>query len=281
MTTKKEIGIVTIGDYNNYGNRLQNFALYYVISHKLGHNVHTILNFKNYEPAYKIDGFKDIARAILKYRTRYVPVLSKRNSLKTFSSHWTKEYIPEHARTRIDVDHTNFDKIVLGSDQVWNFQWQTLDQAQYFMLENVPSVKRIGYAVSMGNPPIKNDFLNIFNKEIINFHQLSVREDVAKSYLKETFDVSSEVVLDPTMLLTKDEWVYALSINSKKITRYILTYFLSEPSKKMKQLIKDTQMKKHLEVINLLNLNGNNLKYFDVDPKEKMRSKQKLTKEKI
>ena len=40
----KKIGIVTIIDYNNYGNRLQNYALYKTVL-SLGYECETILNF--------------------------------------------------------------------------------------------------------------------------------------------------------------------------------------------------------------------------------------------
>lgn len=39
----RKVGIITIIDYNNYGNRLQNYATQEVIKH-LGFEVETIIN---------------------------------------------------------------------------------------------------------------------------------------------------------------------------------------------------------------------------------------------
>lgn len=275
---KKTIGIVTIGDYNNYGNRLQNFALYYVLNDKLQNNAYTIVNFKNFETQpqkfsnHVLWYLKRMIKGMLKVGFLYFKmekkIQSRRSNLKAFSEKWTKEYTPKNAKFRIDVDYNDFDKIVLGSDQVWNFEWVNKDQANYYMLSGVPREKRIGYAVSMGNPPVKRGYLINFKREIRYFDCLSVREKATQKYLKNKFNIDSELVLDPTMLLSKKEWVTALNLKKADDSPFVLTYFLSEPSNKMKSLLQELRKTEKLKVINLFSTNKGDIKYYDVDPKE-------------
>lgn len=62
-------------------------------------------------------------------------------------------------------------------------------------------------------------------KELINkFNNVSVREEQGKKIIKELYNKDVKVVLDPTLLLTKDEWINSLNIKANK-DKYILCYF--------------------------------------------------------
>lgn len=264
---RKKVGIVTLGDYKNYGNRLQNFALYQVLTERFNCDTRVILNFKNFNPIFDFKNIKNIVKFIFQNKRKYKTQVARTKKIMAFSKKWTKEWVGETPSTNYRVEHANFDKIVLGSDQVWNFLWQSPEEAKYFMLTDVPTDKRIGYAVSMGNPPVYRGFEKIFEKEIRNFATISVREEDTRTYLEKNFAVETEVTLDPTLLLTKDEWITALDIKPFQKQQYFLTYFLSEPSLKMLNLMKKLK-EKDLRPINLISLKKDDFINYAVDPKE-------------
>lgn len=264
---RKKVGIVTLGDYKNYGNRLQNYALYQVLTDKFNCDTRVILNFKNYSPIFDFKSKKNVLRYIFQNKRMYKTQVARTRKIMAFSKKWTREWTGENPSTNYRVEHENFDKIVLGSDQVWNFVWQTPQEAEYFMLKDVPLTKRIGYSISMGNPPILHGYESIFESEIHNFKTLSVREVATKQYLEKKFGVNSEVTLDPTLLLTKEEWINSLGLTSMKKPKYFLTYFLSKPSSKMSSLMKHLESR-NIRAINLISLKKKDFTNYAVDPKE-------------
>ena len=92
-------------------------------------------------------------------------------------------------------------------------------------------------------------------KELKKFKAISVREEAGKKIAKElTKREDIEVLVDPTMLLKKDEWE-KLEKKPKKLEtgkKYILNYFLGEISKEKKDAIENFAKENGYEIINIL-----------------------------
>lgn len=259
----KKVGIVTIVDYNNYGNRLQNYALQSVlnsmnfevvtirnsISHKLEDNYNKTLFSK-----LKKKTFQELITKILKIRKSKVYKCAYKIKMERFKQFTSKNIIESNyiiSEESIPNDISNqFDYFIVGSDQVWNPIYRKGSSIDF--LTFAPREKRIAYAPSFGVSDIPRDFVRDYKKWLMEFKALSVREDAGAEIIKNLTNREAIVLVDPTVMLTKEEW---LSISEphklKPKTPFLLTYFLGEIPKEVKGLISKLSSKYKLEVVNL------------------------------
>ena len=118
---------------------------------------------------------------------------------------------------------------VAGSDQIWNpyiFQDKQFDPP--FLLGFVREGRRIAYAPSLGVPELPEDKAEELRRFLTPFSALSVREKRGQVLLREAAGRDARVVLDPTLLLTGEDWG-ELAAAPKRQGPYILCYFVSDP----------------------------------------------------
>src|SRR5699024_7327637 len=109
----------------------------------------------------------------------------------------TDDYLPNKLN--------DYDFFVTGSDQVWN-PFFTNSSSLYF-LTFAPRKKRIAYAPSFGISEVPDLLRENFTKWLSEIEHLSVREDAGADIIKQLTNRDSEVVADPTLLLTKESWL--------------------------------------------------------------------------
>lgn len=147
-----KVGIVTIFDNNNYGNRLQNYAVYNVLN-KLNQENTTILNDvtinnrelkKNEYIKMKLKiyyrKFKSVVKIIIKNDQRYRLFLKFNKNIKL-----SKKYF-SFFRLK---DLKKYDYFICGSDQVWNPNFSRL--RDFDLLKFAPENKRIAFSASFRN----------------------------------------------------------------------------------------------------------------------------------
>lgn len=255
---KKKIGIITLCGYHNYGNRLQNYALQSVLE-KLGFSVLTIKNItiqqksSLFERVYRNRGnFLNLVYA--KYHNRKNKKLHNERTQRFFE--FSKKYIEETDYTISELSipddlSEKFDFFVTGSDQVWNPELNRGSSVEF--LQFAPSEKRISYAASFGVSKIPEHVKTDFKERLNQMAHISVREEAGARIVKELTGRDAEVLIDPTMLLDKEEWIsIAKAPAFKPKKNYLLTYFLGDGSKEYKQWINHISKTFDLEVINLL-----------------------------
>lgn len=140
------------------------------------------------------------------------------------------------------------DYFITGSDQIWNVRAQDFSEAYY--LPFVTSGKRISYAASFG--PLKIDWAK-YDKEGITsmlskYDAISVRETGSADNVETLLGSRPEVHVDPTFLLTADEWRKVQSDANYNDGKYILLYCL-EPSKQQLQWAEQIGKKLNLSVV--------------------------------
>ncbi len=147
-------------------------------------------------------------------------------------------------------DSPEYDVYVCGSDQVWNpliFSEKTFDPA--FFAEFAPLGRRVAYAPSFGISSIPEDNRDLLNEYIDSFDYLSVREKQGEKILREVTGRDSITVLDPTLLLTMDE--YGTIADSPNIREpYILCYFITD-ARKYAKYVKMISDKYQMPVVSL------------------------------
>lgn len=253
----KKIGIITINDINNYGNRLQCYAVQCILT-KLGMTNENIFN-SNLK---KRNTIMELIKNSIKYSINYKnfrTVIRRKKIFKKFNKaliRYSKyKIIKEKVNAQINKE---YDYFIVGSDQVWNFNFSHISKTDLLFFAD--NKKRIAFAASFGTNEIKVGYDDVFQYELSKFKAISVREDAGKEIIdKLTGRKDVEVLIDPTMLLTPEEWDKVshcpIQIDSLKGRKYILNYFLGNISEQRKQEIGRIAKENECEVINLLDKN--------------------------
>lgn len=274
-----KIGIATIVDYKNYGNRLQNYALQEVLR-SLGGEVATIVNAP-YKPEEKASAFKRYHNRIkelgLKGNMNRViekingdPKEKLLNKKKSKFKDFSNEYISEtkytvHPEAVPEELSRSFDFFVTGSDQVWNPNYRK--GSPFDFLTFAPSLKRIAYAPSFGVSKIPEQYNNDYSRWIKDFAHLSVREDAGAELITNLTGRGAPVLVDPTLLLTKEEWIrFSKQPVVRPQKKYLLTYYLGTLSSDKQQFIGTIAKENGLEIVNLASYKDS--EYYTIRPDE-------------
>lgn len=208
--------IITITGETNYGNRLQNYAVEQVLF-KLGVDAVTY----NACPI-GLDALKFELKRIIKY-------IIKRGSYCRDSrfygfNKFNRKYIHCVKNHQQDADYA-----VCGSDQIWNFKWDTIwEKRDLYFARFAPPEKRIAYSASISCDEIEPKYREDFIKGVSEMKCISVREQKGADLIYELAGRKVGVTVDPTIMLSRSEWMKIAKkprcVNKK--SKYILTYFL-------------------------------------------------------
>lgn len=230
----KKVALYTIQSIN-YGNRLQNYASQQVLK-SIGYDVYTLRNNpKNSEIEFVIK-----LHPVLKFARPILPVIrqikisifgllriDKDNNYRLFDKKikFSSDYIGKNGFSN---GLKNYDVIIAGSDQIWNTQFEFVSENSFFPFEH-PC--KVAFSSSFGIDEIDDNM--IIAECLKDFKALSVREESGAKIIKKLTGREAEVLIDPTMLLSVEEW-RALSKKPKRFIDkpYILTYFLSPKCEK-------------------------------------------------
>lgn len=244
MQKKKTVGIITIWQTNNYGAELQAFAL----QKKLnlmgfpGENIdfpfyknpdfHT---FRSNKSEYSI-GLQNMLKELL------FPVFSRISSTKNpqimmeRSKNFYQFYLLTNRSERrylsvqsLYENPPQYDIFMAGSDQIWNPRIP-IAHAPFFLDFAPEKSPRVSYASSFGVDHLPEQAEPYFRKWLMQFSQISVREQTGVELVRNLTGQEAVHVLDPTLLLTAAEWNSVASA-SQQTERYLLLYDLLPSAK--------------------------------------------------
>lgn len=127
--------------------------------------------------------------------------------------------------------------MIVGSDQVWNYNWLNRADCRWRLGLDVPQECLLTYAASIGLDDIDDEWRPVFKEGWSRIPHISVREDRAAELVKEIVGREAAVVLDPTLMLTRDQWRGVFTGFVPEGDRYVLTYFLGRPSDEQERII--------------------------------------------
>ena len=228
------IATLTLNVYYNYGNMLQKFALYRTLE-KFANFVEVLWHpctkiFTPYEleiERFKINNMSDAADA----------------AFKSVREYKFREFHNTNMHTRFDVPYLDdlvddYDFFVVGSDQVWNPDFDFDGR----FLEFAPPEKRIAYAASIGVSELPPNVTDYYREKISEMPHVSLRERDGVDIVEKLTGKRPLQAIDPVFLLTADEWRQIAKppvwLNQKRYERgYLLTYFFSgNPPEQVKTL---------------------------------------------
>ncbi|MBP7434942.1 MAG: polysaccharide pyruvyl transferase family protein [Bacteroidales bacterium] len=139
-----------------------------------------------------------------------------------------------------------YDAVICGSDQIWNNDGSI---NPFYYLQFVDKTKRIAYAPSIARDYIDDRFVDIFNDYVQDIGYLSIREKQGAQLIKKITGREATVVLDPTLLLNKEQWEKQLPNNCElENKRYIFCYLLTKNDKYYNEVL-ELSKKLNMEVI--------------------------------
>lgn len=227
--------------YQNFGTVLQATALTHVTK-QLGYESFMI----NYSPR-EINNIKKYTASSL--FTKGVHFISRR--LKTYYQSHGKDVLyqnflrsnlkitrPINTEPELNMLNSNFDAFICGSDQIWSPS--CFDEKYFLSFVDNPE-KMVAYAPSIGLNEIKNPIIARKMKAlIVRFKHLSIREQQGAELIQKLCNKKAEVVLDPTLLVSPQEWkeIEEQADYSGKTMpeRYIICYFLGDYSRYMEKV---------------------------------------------
>jgi hypothetical protein len=226
---KMKISLITTHNANNYGAILQTFATQEVLKQ---YGTVTIINYENKHLSISLNlvrflptvhGLLGVAKDIFRLLPRY-------RVLKRFQDFFDEYFILSSLvkKDHIESLSESYDVYVAGSDQIWNpacvSKLRKIDSV--YFLGFVPNEKiKISYASSMGGYKYSESEAVAVKELLSGFDSISVREKDTKNYLENILGRRVEHVLDPTLLLSKEQWLNSLGIQREsEPERYILFY---------------------------------------------------------
>lgn len=217
-----EIGTITFHWATNYGAVLQSFALQqYLITN--GYETELI----NYIP----------------FRVKFRQVLSDiknvklNNFIKEYRiNRFRKQYLILSKKTyykNYDLMKKchDYDQYICGSDQVWN-EWfilhaESKQTLSYYLNFVMAEKNRISYATSFGTDYLSKNVADLVKPELEKFKSLSIRENTGKSII-ESLGLQATLVVDPTLLLDKENYEELFKNKENKIRYQFFPYILHE-----------------------------------------------------
>ncbi len=228
------IGIVTIIDGTNYGNRLQNYALSRVLREK-GHRAVTLVPHE--ERAFENGNFP------LWLKTRAARLLC--SVFPWAGSAGMRRWVNfTRGNAKIPMRHfygcavlprgvdADFDAFIAGSDQIWNCRIAEKRFDDFFLRFAAPE-KRIAVSASFGMAEIPSAWEGRIAEGLAGFRAISVREEAGRDIVRALTGQDVPVLIDPTMLLTAQEWEKCARkprVDCEK--PYVLTCFLGEDAER-------------------------------------------------
>ncbi|MEO4795941.1 polysaccharide pyruvyl transferase family protein [Bacteroides uniformis] len=223
----KKLALLSFHNAVNYGAALQAYALQNVLS-EMGYNCEYI-NYQNEQRQNEYNMIYHVIKCLKKkmFRTALVYCLGspfmaiRKIRFRKFYKRYLKctETIYSTSQS-VAVLNRQYDKFIVGSDQVWNYEHNGKDFA--FLLDFVEKKeKKISYSSSFGLCSIPDEFLEKYRTYLNDIQYLSVRESYGVEIIRKLTGRIAKLVLDPVFLMKKEDWQSLCHLINEK---YVFSY---------------------------------------------------------
>ncbi len=235
------VGLMTLDARNdNYGGLLQEYALFKELV-ELGYQVevidydisseHNTFSYKRNLRYLTVDKvINKIQKKILRQKVLESTIPNK-VSRELFSK-FREQYIvfsDKYTYDNLTKLNSKYDGFVCGSDQIWNPSYNIPS----FFLDFVRGNNKVIYGASLGVSTITPTEKKVYKELLRDLKSISVREKEAIEIIRPLTNRKVEVVLDPTMILDRSEWMRFVR-EDKTRKPYVFCYFLGIDSEKVK-----------------------------------------------
>lgn len=263
----KPIGLVTCYFHHNYGSMLQAYATE-MIMEQMGLPFQTIackapINYmKGNKLLYII---KKLLIADWKMRLGKMKIEHEKKINPNFARNWdirnkafnefanTYFHVSPYCKNREELSNMakNYAAFLVGSDQLW--RTDSVEHG-YYTLEWVPDdIRKIAYSTSIGVKKVPW-FQVEKNKRFMNrFDHIALREQSACDLVYKLTGRKVQVVLDPTLLFTGEQWMGIQQKEALIEGKYIFCYLLGN-NPEQREFIKQVKAKTGYKIVALQHL---------------------------
>lgn len=274
----KRIGIITSYlDFNkNYGGVLQAYALSRQIL-LLGYEPYIMPYIYEHIPMVeKVDILHQLYRNLKNVINPYRKEVKLQKQMFDVMLNFVNSRLPMYSTSRMSISDLkdisdSFYAFICGSDQVWSTKLQKnhCDPGMFLHFVKKP-IKKIAYAPSLGSTiTVSNETADEIKNSLIDFDAISVRERKGQCLLERITGNTYPIVLDPTLLLSRNEWDDIATIPKQLPEKYILVYRFGNIKSNFDMMLK---IQKYLGIpiielpSSLISLKDGLCKRYDIDP---------------
>lgn len=221
-----KIGIITMHKVLNFGSALQAYALQRVLDNN-GYDSEIIdYDFPPRSPT--LDRFNTTVRFwIYQLRTGTFFEKSKKRYFKQFYKRFFRLSSKRYNKQTVARVNNIYDVFLTGSDQVWNPTW-IKDDTTFLLSFAADDKPKCSYASSFAISKIPDKYKSAYKRYLCRYHHISVREKSGVDIVRSLIGVEPELVLDPTLLLTDNDYHKLSSQSRLRIDEpYVLVYMLT------------------------------------------------------
>lgn len=228
------VKVITRHSPSNYGSLLQSIATVKTIE-GLGHDC-SIIDYQRADERglngvltqlKAKDGFGNPLKKLAYIAIRY-PI---EKFAQVRFDRMRKKYLKMTSRcsSHVDLKKISADSFITGSDQVWGPMMNGVYDSAYFLQFAGKYSRKLAYAASFGKTKFDEQTISDYKSMLAGYDKIAVRENSAVELI-EGWGLKNCVgqVLDPTLLLNKEEWKKLLVKESDtdkyKGKKYILVY---------------------------------------------------------
>lgn len=215
-----KIAILTLPLHTNFGGILQAYALQTVLE-RMGHNVTVITRDKRVPITARLIFLSIPKRILCRLCGRTVSVFRELRwnqiyiKISKNITPFIDKYIKQDNRLLERIKPSDYDAIVVGSDQIWRQQYihNTLRSSvnnAYLGFAKSWNIIRVAYSASFGTDTweyCEKDTEFIKSSLIGLFKAVSVRESSGVELCRDYFGINAELLIDPTLLLSLNDYV--------------------------------------------------------------------------
>lgn len=226
-----KIGIITMHRVIHFGSVLQAYALQkFLLNNGLDNEI------IDYVYPNKLHNKTNVKKFRYILSKTYHAIITLLSNTKKYSKSEIKKFIryeliksKQKYKTaeKLSANYPKYDIYLTGSDQVWNTEYLKGDTSFFCSFVNTEAPK-IAYAASFGRFTFEGDKAKSWLSNLLSYKALSVREKNAQEIIKLYTGLDAELVVDPTLLLSKNDWIDFAGeqplIKGKYIFVYILVY---------------------------------------------------------
>ena len=252
-----KIGTLTFSYSSNPGSVLQAYALQETILGIEGVSECNIINYQKHRADKPIIGknvfcgpiWQWTPGKVAKWIRRMIAFpLRMRKYEKFFSGYYRNFAKKPYSRNELAALEAEYDRFVVGSDQVWNLDSPNVDHT-YFLDFVGESAKKVAYAASFGRKGLPEQDKEAIGRLIADFAAISVREKDGVAAVKDAAGREAEWVLDPSLLRTREQWE-SMAVRPAE-QNYVFVY-LREESPRIDAFAERLAREKNLQVIKVM-----------------------------
>lgn len=143
----------------------------------------------------------------------------------------------------IDLLNDHADAFVCGSDVIWNPD-QNKNVSAYYL--DFAKKYSFSYAASFGKTNLSAEYIATIKPYIQQLKRIGLRETSAQKIIVESMGCDGDVVVDPTLLLTTEDWNRLMKKREKD--NYIFSYF-THTSPSTEHFINELSKKTNMRVV--------------------------------